>query len=320
MARIPGLVNCSVNFEVSKTAPLDSRTVIDTVLELTQLSTWADESGKVWLYDGLVVAVKENNGLYILSGQDADPTAYSDIANWHRVDAEASRLEIVDDLDSTDSGKVLSASQGKVLSDEIKDLKIILGSALSYKGSVASVDLLPEDASVGDVYNVVSANGNIPAGTNYAWNGSDWDALGGELDLTNYYTKDQVDLAITNAQPIEELEEITNDVKANTEALLVINGSEETTGSIANSLKVAKDYTDTQLTMYVEKVDGSSLITSEQLELITTNSENIQDLQTKVESNTALLEILNGDENKKGSVLNTVNTSINNALTWQELI
>ena len=38
------------------------------------------------------------------------------------------------------------------------------------------------------VYNVVNANGNIPAGTNYAWNGTSWDALGG--DMSAYLRKE----------------------------------------------------------------------------------------------------------------------------------
>ena len=62
-------------------------------------------------------------------------------------------------------------------------------SVYTYKGSVANFALLPNSGKVvGYVYNVVAANGNIPAGTNYAWNGTEWDALGGTVDLSNYAT------------------------------------------------------------------------------------------------------------------------------------
>jgi hypothetical protein len=62
-------------------------------------------------------------------------------------------------------------------------------SVYTYKGSVANFASLPETGKTqGYVYNVVAANGNIPAGTNYAWNGSAWDALGGTVDLSNYAT------------------------------------------------------------------------------------------------------------------------------------
>lgn len=319
MARIPGLVNCSVNFEVFKTAPLDARTVVDTVLELTQLDTWADESNKVWLYDGLVVAVKENNGLYVLSGQDENPLAYSDEANWHRIDAAAAKIDVVNNLTSTDSNKALAAAQGKVLSDKIEQLKSDLGSALTYKGSVDTFDDLPSNPSTGDTYNVVSANGNIPSGTNYAWNGEEWDPLGGSIDLSGYYTKTQVDEAIQTAQPTEELEKIKSDIKANTEALLIVNGTENTSGSLANTLKIAKDYTDTQLLTVVKKEEGKELISTDKLELIDTNAENIAELQTLVESNTSELTVLKGNASTTGSILNIVDTQITNALDWKEI-
>ena len=51
-----------------------------------------------------------------------------------------------------------------------------------YKGSVATYNDLPTTHDVGDVYNVVAAYGDYPAGTNFAWNGTEWDALGGSID------------------------------------------------------------------------------------------------------------------------------------------
>lgn len=62
-----------------------------------------------------------------------------------------------------------------------------LTSALVYKGSVAAKANLPASGNkVGDMYNVVAADSatNTPAGTNWAWNGTAWDPLGGEVDLS----------------------------------------------------------------------------------------------------------------------------------------
>lgn len=335
MARNRGLFNFSANLEVKKNAPLDSRIVVDTFLELTETSTWADTDNKVWLYDGIIVSVRENHGLYMLANYDAvtAPTAYTDIDNWIAIDASAAKIDVVDNLTSTDGTKALAASQGKVLNDKIEQVKNSLSSVYNYKGSVANFAALPTDAVSGDTYNVVAANGNIPAGTNYAWNGTEWDALGGSVDLSGYYTKSEVDDAIANADISDKLTEVNSKINANTSALNVLNGTEETSGSLANTLKVAKDYTDTQLTNYVEKVEGSSLISSNKLALIDTNASNIADLTTKVEANTAAiannksateansaaLEILNGDINTSGSVLNTINTQITNALEWQTI-
>ena len=64
-----------------------------------------------------------------------------------------------------------------------------LSSALKYKGSKDTYADLPKTGNqVGDVWNVVAAYGNAHAGTNWAWNGTTWDPLGGTIDLTNYVT------------------------------------------------------------------------------------------------------------------------------------
>ena len=70
----------------------------------------------------------------------------------------------------------------------------------TYKGSVLSYSLLPaEGVNIGDVYNIeenfsiVTSSPlddeivkNYAAGTNVAWNGSEWDPLTGAIDLSNY--------------------------------------------------------------------------------------------------------------------------------------
>ncbi len=323
MARNKGNLNFSGNFEIKSTAPIDARTIVPTVLELTESSTWIDEDSKIWLYDGLVVSVLENHGLYMLKNYDpvSNPSAYSDADNWIRIDASAAKIDVVDNLTSTDSTKALAASQGKTLNDKIENLKTSLSSVYNYKGTVTDFESLPSDPQKGDVYNVTTANGNIPAGTNYAWTGTDWDPLGGSIDLSGYYTKDEVDQAINGASGdlTDELNTLKQTVQQNSSKLTVLNGNEDTAGSLSNTLKLAKDYTDTQLTGYVEKVEGSSLISSEKLQLIDTNASEIATLKTSVEANTAALNILNGDGDTAGSVLNTVNNNIKIALDWKEL-
>lgn len=50
----------------------------------------------------------------------------------------------------------------------------------TYKGSKATYEELPtEDNAVGDVWNVVAAHEGYAAGMNYAWSGTEWDAIGG---------------------------------------------------------------------------------------------------------------------------------------------
>ena len=66
-------------------------------------------------------------------------------------------------------------------------LKSDLTTVYRYKGSVASMDALPASASVGDVYNVEGDSGK-----NYAWTGSEWDSLGGSIQI-EIATDDDVD-------------------------------------------------------------------------------------------------------------------------------
>lgn len=69
-------------------------------------------------------------------------------------------------------------------------------------GSVATFDQLPTNASIGDVYNVESDN------QNYAWveiNGvQKWDSLGATIDLTQYYTKTDVDGKLSEVRTIAD--------------------------------------------------------------------------------------------------------------------
>lgn len=70
-------------------------------------------------------------------------------------------------------------------------------SVYKVKGSVATyADLPSNNLTEGDVYNVVAAYGNYPAGTNWVWvdpeegeQAGHWDPLGGSIDLSPYLEK-----------------------------------------------------------------------------------------------------------------------------------
>jgi len=54
-----------------------------------------------------------------------------------------------------------------------------------YKGTKENYADLPTSGNeVGDVWNVINAYEHYPAGTNFAWTGTAWDALGGSIDLS----------------------------------------------------------------------------------------------------------------------------------------
>lgn len=322
MARNKGTFEFSANFQVKAAEALDPRVVVESKEALLLQDTWPHDGGAPYLYNGLIVAVTSENALYML----VDKTNYNaeDYSGWKRIDAAAAKIEVVDSIESTDTTKALAASQGKVLADKIQEVKNSLSSVYTYKGSVTTFETLPtENVQVGDTYNVVNANGNIPGGTNYAWNGEAWDALGGEVDLSGYYTSEQVDNAIKeatkNIATSEALTELDKKVTANTSALEIINGDKTTEGSLLKILEDSKSYTDGKVADYVLAEEGKELISTEKLTLIDTNASDITALETRVATAEDKLQTLEGDENITGSVLNIVNTQITNALEWHEL-
>lgn len=79
-------------------------------------------------------------------------------------------------------------SDGYVLQYSASDGGFIgrsLAGTYVFKGSKTSYSELPTEGNeVGDVWNVVNAYQTYPAGTNFAWDGSQWDALGGSIDTS----------------------------------------------------------------------------------------------------------------------------------------
>lgn len=64
-----------------------------------------------------------------------------------------------------------------------------LATVYKYKGSVETyADLPTSEQQIGDVYNVIQADPdhNIEAGDNVAWDGTAWDILAGDTDLSGY--------------------------------------------------------------------------------------------------------------------------------------
>ena len=70
-----------------------------------------------------------------------------------------------------------------------------VSSVYRYRGTVSTYADLPSSGlEIGDVWNIETADSahGIKAGDNVAWNGTTWDALAGEIDLTAYPTKSEL--------------------------------------------------------------------------------------------------------------------------------
>ena len=238
-------ISVGSGFDLGANLPLDNRTVQATLADRDSMPT-------IQLVEGLFVYVKENKTAYILKGFDPDGSNRV----WETL-ATGTVVEIINSLESDKTDAALSAAQGKALKTLIDDLKASVAAALDYKGTKDTYDALPTEGNKkGDVWNVVAAHGTTPAGTNYAWDGTQWDPLGGTVDLSGYYTKTQVDDAISTAKT--ELEAADTDLE----------------GQITTVTN--------QLNNKVDKVAGSSLISDTDLNQIRTNKSDIESLQTSV--------------------------------------
>lgn len=192
MARDKGTFKFAATLEVTASGALDPRMVVATKSDLINKETWPYKGDVIYVYEGLVVAVRDTKSLFMLSNPDAILNA--DYSGWKQLDAAAAgQTDVIDSLTSQSATAALSANQGYKLKGMIDELGTKLTSVYSYKGSKATFAELPTDAALGDVWNVEEAHNNTPAGTNWAWNGTEWDALGGSIDLSKYYTKEDID-------------------------------------------------------------------------------------------------------------------------------
>lgn len=89
----------------------------------------------------------------------------------------ALKTELPDVSDFVRSGDVYT--KGEI------DAKLV--GAMMYKGAVETQAQLPQDAKVGDMYDVTET------GHNFAWNGESWDDLGGSIDLSGVLTKEEAE-------------------------------------------------------------------------------------------------------------------------------
>lgn len=100
------------------------------------------------------------------------------IGAWYTVGGAGSEIIV----DSALSASSTNPVQNKVIYTALQDILAQVSSIYHYKGSCTAAEL-PGSADVGDVWNLSDASEYGPIGTNVAWDGSEWDALGGDLIL-----------------------------------------------------------------------------------------------------------------------------------------
>ena len=140
--------------------------------------------------------VSETTGaIYNRFGQiveNSDPTTVSSWSEWYKLATKADidgtttylTKKITTVANNLDTHKADFDNPHKVTAKQLG-----LTTVYQYKGSVATyADLPTTGQKIGDVYNVETADPDhgIKAGDNVAWDGAQWDILGGNHDLSGY--------------------------------------------------------------------------------------------------------------------------------------
>lgn len=140
--------------------------------------------------------VSETTGaIYNRFGQiveNSDPATVSSWSEWYKLATKA-------DIDGTTTNlteKITTVANNLATHEadfnnphKVTAEQLGLTTVYQYKGSVATyADLPTTGQKVGDVWNVETADPDhgIKAGDNVAWDGAQWDALGGKHDLSGY--------------------------------------------------------------------------------------------------------------------------------------
>ena len=290
---IDGVASDLSNLE--KTVAANKKEVVDNYVLTTTLNTKVSD---------LTTNIATAKSDAIASGKtytDAQITAakeYSDGKLSAATESLKSTITVVDNKVSTLSGNVhttianVQTALTKTINDKVSNV-------YRYKGSCAYAALPTTGNVTGDVWNVTDANGDFPAGTNYAWDGNKWDALGGSIDLSPYAKTEDVNKKIetinqtnTNLQSaIDSVSSATktliNEVSAATKATYATKTELQTaqnniTTAYTNAIGSAKDEVYTSATTFATNAVNTAKNALNQS--ITGLSSNVTDLSASTVS------------------------------------
>ena len=138
---------------------------------------------------------KTTGAIYNRFGQiveNSDPATVSSWSEWYKLATKADIDETTTDL----TEKITTVANNLATHEadfnnphKVTAEQLGLTTVYQYKGSVATYANLPTTGQkVGDVWNIETADPDhgIKAGDNVAWDGAQWDTLGGNHDLSGY--------------------------------------------------------------------------------------------------------------------------------------
>jgi predicted nucleic acid-binding Zn-ribbon protein len=203
--------------ELEKTVAANKKDVADNYVSNTKLNTTVSTlEGKI---SDAKKAATDASSAYT----DTQIAAAKEYSDGKLTAATATLNQTIQGVDSkvtTLSGDVHTtiANVQTALTKTINDKVAV---AYRYAGSCTYAELPTSGSVIGEVWNVTDANGNFPAGTNYAWDGNKWDALGGSIDLSPYAKTEDVNKKIeTINQTNTGLQSAIDNVSAATKTLV----------------------------------------------------------------------------------------------------
>lgn len=222
--------------------------------------------------------VSETTGaIYNRFGQiveNSDPATVSSWSEWYKLATKADINGTTTDLTEkiTTVANNLATHEADVNNPhKVTAEQLGLTTVYQYKGSVATyADLPTTGQKVGDVWNVETADPDhgIKAGDNVAWDGAQWDILGGNHDLSGYAQLNSAN-TFTALNTFRANIAVSNGTAAGSQGRVIFGVKPSTAtvqASIISSTTGALNYIATESTGHYFKIGNNTASTS-----ITTN-------------------------------------------------
>ena len=220
---------------------------------------------------------KTTGAIYNRFGQiveNSDPATVSSWSEWYKL---ATKADI--DGTTTDLTKKITTVANNLATHEadfnnphkVTAEQLGLTTVYQYKGSVATyADLPTTGKKVGDVWNVETADPDhgIKAGDNVAWDGAQWDTLGGNHDLSGYAQLNSAN-TFTASNTFRANIKVSNGTAAGSQGQVIFGVKPSTATvqtNIISSTTGALNYIATENTGHYFKIGNNTASTS-----ITTN-------------------------------------------------
>lgn len=220
---------------------------------------------------------KTTGAIYNRFGQiveNSDPATVSSWSEWYKLATKAD----IDGTTTTLTKRIDTVANNLATHEadfnnphKVTAEQLGLTTVYQYKGSVATYANLPTTGQkVGDVWNVETADPDhgIKAGDNVAWDGAQWDTLGGNQDLSGYAQLNSAN-TFTASNTFRANIKVSNGIAAGSQGQVIFGVKPSTATVQANiiaSTTGALNYIATESTGHYFKIGNNTAFTS-----ITTN-------------------------------------------------